>query len=158
MLLISLYWIDWHGNAQPILLIPVEMMQSLRNQKILTNLEYIDDPVGNFNNYNSLMRLCDEYSESCFGRFENDCNIFRVRSGNKFIDLKMIDLKPYSPGRTGRMDFIVQHKLQGKQFNNLLTICAIIPFIEFVGIQIDRYLCTTTRLWVLYHIHQTVSI
>jgi hypothetical protein len=61
-----------------------------------------------------------------------------VQAGGQIRDLFMIDLRPYSPGKTGLIQYLI---------NLHLRIADIIDVPPFVGLEIDRYRCTTQQLW-----------
>jgi hypothetical protein len=86
--------------SESIVLVPARIIQSLRHQEISTGPQYRNDPVGNYIDCKELSITCERYSENCFGQFGDGRNIFRGKRDNESFDLNIIDLRPYSPGRT----------------------------------------------------------
>jgi hypothetical protein len=161
MLLVRLYWIHRQTNAKRILLASAKSIWDIRDREILSDVQYPFSPIGDLITCSESVMTCKMYSEACFIRFDDGCYIFRVRRGCNSFDLKMIDRRPYFPGRARLMELRVQNRLQEDNFNvqlsdvtklrhlddKVLPVYAIISLGDFIGIEMNRYCCAISRLW-----------
>jgi serine/threonine protein kinase len=96
------------------------------------------DPADDVEWVEQLLARSNRDSRFAFNRFENNLIVIEVQTQGITSDLLMIDLRPYSPGRTGLMNYIVMKETNPGN---------IVRFDEFICIEMDHYQCTTQRLW-----------
>jgi hypothetical protein len=134
---LKLYHIHLH-SGQLVNLVALRSLQGMCDAGIIIDNQNGHDPVGDVTHVEQLLSQCSIYSNISFNRFEDNLIVMKCIKGGKMYDLKIVDLRPYSPGMAGLMELIV-----GKR----MKLHRIIPFTGFTGIETPCYCCTTGQLW-----------
>jgi hypothetical protein len=135
--LLKLYHIHCK-SGQSVNLVALRSLQGMCDAGIIIDNKHIHDPVGDVTHVEQLLGQCSIYSNISFNRFENGLIVMKCIKQGKMYDLKMTDLRPYSPGMAGLMELIVMKRMK---------LHKTIPFTGFTGIETPCYCCTTSQLW-----------
>jgi hypothetical protein len=138
----------------------IQIVESPLRRGCANDNNHKHDPMSDVKYVGQLLTQSERYSRFAFRKFEDNLSIMVVHTAGHIADLLMIDLRPYSPGRTGLMVYMVIREMIADD---------IIDFNEFVGIEMNRYQCTTQQLWniitrsperdklIMYWIHATMG-
>jgi hypothetical protein len=137
ILLLRLYHIHCQSQAM-VDLIPVKLLKELCDSGIIVDNIHKYDPVDDVECVEHLLTRIARYTRFAFNRFEDNSIVMEVIADSKISDLLIIDIRLYSPGRTGLMNYTLIKLLNTGDINNLDG---------FVGMEMNPYQCTTQRLW-----------
>jgi hypothetical protein len=105
----------WHIHCKTdaiVQLIPLSILQGMCDAEQINNDRHGHDPDSDVTCVEQLLTRCARYSETSFNRFEDNLIVMCMQRGECTYDLKIIDLRPDSPGRTGLMEYMVIKELR----------------------------------------------
>jgi serine/threonine protein kinase len=137
VLLLRLYHIHKITKSK-IEVVPLTIMNDMCNAHIIVDRLHEDHPVNDVRYIKDLLTKLSRYAQFAFRRFEDNNIVMEVQVGNRLRDLFMIDLRPYSSGKTGLVQYMI---------NTHLPTGDIIDVAPFAGLEMDRYRFTTQQLW-----------
>jgi hypothetical protein len=105
-LLLRLYHIHCCSDAI-VEVIPLTELKIFCDSGVIVDNKHERHPADDIKYVKKLLTQNKRYSHFAFRRFEDNLIVMEVQMGNHICDLLMIDLRPYSPGKTGVTQYLI---------------------------------------------------